>query len=51
MCRRLAALVFVVLVLAPQSALTNPSFHPTEGPETPTFNFYWGRESRTTTRI
>ncbi|HZE19694.1 MAG TPA: prolyl oligopeptidase family serine peptidase [Candidatus Angelobacter sp.] len=43
MCRRLAALVFVVLVLAPQSALTNPKL-PTQpkAPKHPTFNFYWG---------
>ena len=44
MCRRLAVLVFVALILAPRSpALGNPKLPPQpKAPKHPTFNFYWG---------
>jgi prolyl oligopeptidase len=44
MCRRLAVLVFVALVLAPQSPASGNPTLPTQpkAPKHPTFNFYWG---------
>ncbi|HEY3156651.1 MAG TPA: S9 family peptidase, partial [Candidatus Eisenbacteria bacterium] len=44
MCRRLAVLVFVALVLAPQSPASGNPKLPAQpkAPKHPTFNFYWG---------